>query len=95
MMKMAKVKSCNAAECAYNIENRCHALAITIGGEPIPTCDTLIKAAKKGGVLDTKARVGACKVENCEFNKSLECTAKAIKVKMDTARAECITFKAR
>jgi len=92
-LKTAKVRDCNAAECAYNAKNKCHAVAITIGGDSSPLCNTSMKAAKKGGVPEIKARVGACKVENCQFNKSLECTAKCIRVEMHNAYAECTMFK--
>lgn len=94
-IKTAKVRDCNATECAYNMKNKCHAIAITVGGESGPICDTSMKAAKKGGVPEMKARVGACRVENCQFNKSLECIAKGIRVKMHTIHAECTTFKKR
>jgi len=92
-LKTAKVRDCNAAECAYNTKNKCHAIAITIGRELSPICNTSVKAAKKGGIPEIKARVGACKVENCQFNKSLECTAKCIRVEMHNAYAECTMFK--
>lgn len=92
-LKATKVRDCNATECAYNAKNRCHAIAITIGDESNPICSTSMKAAKKGGVPDIKARVGACRVENCEFNKSLECTAKCIRVEMHNAKIECTLFR--
>ncbi len=95
IMKMAKVKDCNAGECAYNMKNRCNAIAITVGGSSGPVCDTSMLATKKGGVSNMKAGVGACKVENCQFNKFLECAAKDIQVKMHTDHAECNTFKGR
>ena len=94
-VKMTKVEWCDAIECAYNIKNKCHAIAITIGGGVTPRCDTSIIGAKKGGVPDTTAYVGACKVENCRFNKSFECIAKEIQVKVYTILAECATFVAK
>jgi len=94
-MRMAKVKGCDAEECAYNIKNKCHAIAITVGGKSIPKCDTLVIAAKQGGLLNMTAGVGACKVENCQFNKSFMCIAKSIRVKVNTLLPECVTFKER
>ncbi|NIM02542.1 DUF1540 domain-containing protein [bacterium] len=91
--KMPKVKSCDATDCAYNIRHKCHAIAITIGGWSVPACDTSMIAQKKGGVPNTTAGVGACKIENCQFNKSLQCTAKWIRVKRYTLDAECVTIK--
>ena len=92
-MKMPKVKHCDATECAYNNKNKCHAIAITIGGWSVPQCNTSVIAPKKGGVPDTRAGVGACKIENCQFNKSLQCTAKCIRIKMYTLDIECVTFR--
>ena len=92
-MKMPKVKRCDAEECAYNIKNKCHAIAITIGGWSAPKCDTSLIAPTKGGVPDMTAGVGACKIDNCQFNKSLQCMAKCIRVKMYTLDVECATFK--
>lgn len=94
-MKMAKVKSCDAEECAYNIKNKCHAIAITVGGGPSPRCDTLTIAARQAGLPNITAGVGACKIENCQFNESLECVAKSIRVKVHTMLPECTTFKER
>lgn len=91
--KITKVKDCNAAECVYNTENKCHAIAITVGGGLSPACDTSMVGSIKGGSPDINTRVGACKVENCQFNKLLECTAQGIEVKMQSNRAECATFK--
>jgi len=92
-MKMPKVKSCDAADCVYNTKNKCHAIAITIGGWSVAACDTWMIAPKKGGAPNTTAGVGACKIETCQFNKSLQCIAKCIRVKRYTLDAECITFK--
>lgn len=65
-MTMPNVMDCNETDCAYNLKKKCHALAITVGGEEeCPMCDTEIKAAKKGGVTDAIGGVGACKVDDC------------------------------
>jgi len=94
-MKIAKVKSCDAGECAYNIKNKCHAIAITVGEGASPRCDTLVIAARQAGLPNIAACVGACKVGNCQFNESLECVAKSIRVKVHTMLPECATFKER
>lgn len=95
MMEMPKVFECMMEDCAYNTQRQCHAMAITVGGGMCPLCDTAIKAVKKGGVMDMTGSVGACKVENCQFNGSLECQANGIRVTLHERHAECGTFKVR
>jgi len=75
------------------MEEKCHAMAITVGGGACPLCDTVMTASKKGGVAKAIGCVGACKVENCRFNKSLECGANSIHVKMHDDHTECSTFQ--
>ena len=94
-MKMVRVRSCDAEECAYNIKNKCHTIAITVGGGLSPLCDTSIIGIKKGGLPNITAGVGACKVESCQFNESFECIASGIRVKVFTLLPECATFKGR
>jgi hypothetical protein len=37
----AKVERCEVSRCAYNLDNQCHAIAITVGGDAAhPRCDT-------------------------------------------------------
>lgn len=95
MMEMPKVLECLMDECAYNKEKKCHAMAITVGGGMCPLCDTFMKTVKKGGVADMIGTVGACKVENCQLNTSLECNAGGIRVVLHNQHAECATFKAK
>ena len=95
MVEMPKVIECLMDECAYNADKECHARAITVGGGACPMCDTAMKSVKKGGVIDMIGSVGACKVENCRFNDSLECSAVGISVMLHDQHAECGTFKAR
>ncbi len=93
-MQMSIIKSCNVADCSYNKPgNECHAMAITVGG-PRPYCDTFFRSANKGGVDQTGA-VGACKVDNCKYNKNLECSAEGIDVGSHEDHAECDTFSPR
>lgn len=91
MMKMPMIIACTITECAYNMEKRCHALAITVGGST-PICDTFLKRAGKGGDQDSIGGVGACKVTSCKFNLKLECSASGISVSMHSGQAECATF---
>ena len=93
-MKMPTIFDCNMKECAYNAEKNCHAMAITIGSAS-QICDTFMKRAQKGGVMDMVGSVGACKVEGCKFNDSLECMAEGIHIGMHADHAECDTFAAR
>ncbi len=91
-MKMPMIISCNMMNCAYNKDETCHAMAITIGASS-PVCDTFIERAEKAGAMDMVGSVGACKVANCKFNESLECMAEdGIRMGMHTDHAECDTF---
>ena len=95
-MNMPKVLDCNMIDCSYNKNKACHALAITVGDTSCPMCDTYAKIAKKGGAADMTGSVGACKVENCKFNQSLECTASnGIHVGPHSGHPDCNTFAPR
>ena len=96
MMKMPKVQQCEASECAYNNQNACHALAITVGDGTHPRCDTFCESSKHGGDDGSTGQVGACKVDICKFNQALECSAPSITVKHhDGNCADCSTFQKR
>lgn len=92
-MKMPEVMECSVESCAYNAKMACHAMAITVG-EPAgdPSCDTFFEASRHGGVADIKAGVGACKLDDCKFNKDFECSAPNISVGMKEGQADCLTF---
>ena len=93
-MKMPMINECSMADCAYNSEMKCHALAITVGG-PAPLCDTYLQSTQKGGDGDLIGGVGACKVGNCMHNTALECSAANIQIGMHAGHAECDTFSER
>lgn len=97
MKEMAKITKCDVTDCSYNKNNQCHTLAITVGGpeDPTPCCDTYIHSSQKGGIPDVQGGVGACKVENCNFNQSLECSAPGVQVGMQGSNPDCLTFKPR
>lgn len=97
-MEMPKVSGCSVTSCAYNNQQACHALAITVGEEPdMPICDTFLESEVpgSGGDKAVTAGVGACKAAECEYNEDLECTASEIKVGMQEEEADCLTFSAR
>ncbi len=93
-MEMPQVKACGAAKCSYNKAGACHALAVTIGEAGQPVCDTfLANGASKADVMEI-AGVGACKVEDCEHNQGLYCTAASIQVKHEGGVPVCATYAA-
>lgn len=95
-MRMPKVKHCKVKDCAYNTDDLCHAIAITIGDEAVhPRCDTFLAVDTKGGDDHAIAGVGACKVDVCMFNTSFECQAQDILVGFQQAEIDCLTFKSR
>ena len=92
-MKMPNVVSCDVTQCAYNTNNRCHAMAITIGDGSHPQCDTFCQEKTSGGDPEAIAGVGACKVSSCVYNQNLECQAEQIRVGPSGDEADCLTFE--
>jgi hypothetical protein len=94
-MKICKVARCDAPDCAYNREGACHTLAITVGDDSNPMCDTFCKTQQKGGDAMTFASVGACKVAACSHNESLECQLTRITVGWNGSEPDCLSFGKR
>ncbi len=92
-MDMPKVSRCEVAECAYNLNTCCHALAITIGDAASPKCDTFCPSATKGGDMGATASVGACKCHACAHNVDLECQAPSVTVGYKADEVDCLTFE--
>jgi len=91
---MSEVLDCSVTECAYNVDRKCRTMAINVGGSG-PLCDAFIRHSSKAGMQNINGGVGACKMENCKYNKSLECSAEGIHVELLKDKAECITFTAK
>ncbi len=91
LLNLSGVAECSAGECAYNSNQSCHAIAITVGDGDLPMCDTFFTAqehsADKG-----HAGVGACKVSVCQYNRDLECSAGRILVGKMENRVRCMTY---
>ncbi|RLU89247.1 DUF1540 domain-containing protein [Streptomyces griseocarneus] len=94
-MDMPQVSVCEVAECAYNEDSACHALAITVGDATRAQCDTYFVHPTKGGDASALGRVGACKMSGCMHNVGLECQAPGITVAALQDAADCLTFTAR
>jgi len=95
-MNMPEVSKCSVEKCAYNSNQACHAIAITIG-QPAgdPSCDTYFEASRHGGVKDLHAGVGACKLADCKLNLDYECSAPQIKVGINAGQPDCLTYDPR
>ncbi len=91
---MASVSDCTCSECAYNTDQSCHAIAITVGDEDNPMCDTFFNTSGRGGTRGT-AGVGACKVAACRHNENFECAAGTIHVGKLGNDSSCLSFSAR
>lgn len=94
---MPKVIDCDMTDCAYNNKKLCHAMAINVEpGSPCALCHTFMTYASKAGVADMTGAVGACKVDGCKFNDSLECSApRGIHIGKHERHPDCKTFAAR
>jgi hypothetical protein len=90
----ANISDCQASECSFNHGGKCRTIGINVGG-PEPLCDTFVNFGIKGGILNTSAVVGACKVQSCTQNKSLECGVRDIRVVLQNQTAMCGSFEAR
>lgn len=90
-ISMPIVSDCTIADCAYNSNKCCHAIAITIGDGDSPMCDTFFISSKHGGVKDM-AGVGACKVSACRHNMDFECNTASIRVSHEGNTGKCMTF---
>lgn len=90
-----KVLDCSVTECSYNTNKACHAIAITVGDTTCAMCDTYFNSSEKGGAMDVTGSVGACKENDCKFNRSLECSAPGIHVANHMGHADCSTYSRR
>lgn len=90
-MNMTAISKCNMASCAYNKDDSCHTLGITVG--PHTECNTYVHASRRGGFAEIKGGVGACMASNCRFNKKLECQADKVDIVIDDKHADCQTFQ--
>lgn len=94
-MRPAKIQQCDAEECVYNIGNRCHALAITVGGEGDHMCDTFCCGRTKGGSPSAVGMIGACKSTQCKFNEDFECCADMVQVGHWGKEIDCLSYQSR
>lgn len=92
-MEMPVVNTCTAANCSYNREETCHALAITVGDTAYAQCDTFTTVAARGGDPEAVGHVGACKRSDCRHNVELECQAPGISVGVQEDRVDCLTYE--
>jgi hypothetical protein len=92
MLEIPTVQVCDARSCAYNVEQSCHARAITIGEGIHAACDTFFSSERHARDTSHTAGVGACKVTGCRYNSDLECSAETIRV---SNHADCATFAPR
>jgi hypothetical protein len=92
-MDMPVVNRCAAESCAYNRDQVCHALAITVGDSRSAQCDTFYDVAYKGGDPASVAHVGACKMAECQHNVDLECQAAGIVVGYQHNEVDCLTYQ--
>ncbi len=75
--------------------NNCHAKAITVGDEANPGCDTYFDTNLHTHESKRIAGVGACKMDDCQFNNDFECAADGVSVGMVDGKINCLTYKAR
>lgn len=94
-MNMPKVLTCMASECCYNVQNVCHALAISVGDAALPRCNSYCQGACKGGDSGAIAGVGGCRLAHCLHNRNLLCHAPAINLARSGKEITCQLFRLR
>lgn len=92
-MRMPVVNECTAKDCAYNDDQSCRALAITVGDPTRAQCDTFTTANGRGGDPSAVGHVGACKMSDCQHNVDLECQAPGISVGAKQGVVDCLTYQ--
>ena len=90
-MKMSQVLDCDAVNCVYNKDKKCHTLAVNVGDTEL-LCDTFMAGPSKGGFEEVIGGIGACKVSGCSFNKSYECTSKGVHMSLVGDHVDCKTY---
>jgi len=94
-MDMPLVSQCTISECAYNVNNNCHARAITIGDGLHAGCDTYFNNPGHTKDMTRIAGIGACKSVQCKFNEDFECMTDSITVGRAGQEVNCLTFSPR
>ncbi len=94
-IEMPLVGGCSVSECVYNLDQSCHARAITVGDGVSPGCDTYFNNRVHAKEKQRTAGVGACKVSACQHNNDFECGADSIQVSHVGADVNCVTFLPR
>lgn len=75
-----RVDACAAMACGYNVDNRCHATAITVGGETTPLCLTFLPGGEHYVEDPGRAAVGACELTRCHYNDRKSCRAASVQM---------------
>jgi hypothetical protein len=94
-MQMPQIQTCDMTDCAYNKNKQCHAMAITVGDEQNPMCDTFWmknQMSSKAGDPDQTGHVGACRMSECIFNDRLECVSEDITIGQRSEKPMCLTY---
>lgn len=94
-IEMPSVSRCLAIQCAYNIDEDCHARAITVGDGVHAGCDTFYAGSEHTSAVHRTAGVGACKCSQCQYNEDLECVAESITVAPRGKDVNCVTYTPR
>ncbi len=91
---MPKVETCDATDCAYNVEGVCHTMAINVAG-PTPTCNTYTPGESKAGIEFIVAGVGSCSMKDCVYNEHLECTQENVHIAGKGDQTLCNSYTQR
>lgn len=94
-MEAPQFLKCRVYDCAYNADNLCRAIAVTIGDGGRPRCGTFHRFVMKAKGLhaDCTATIGACRISSCIHNVALRCRLPEILVGYRQQEPQCLTFQ--
>jgi hypothetical protein len=89
-----EVKKCTVSQCFYNKDSECGARAVLVGSDE-PVCETFI-VSQQHTKHQGQAGVGACHIDNCQYNQSMSCHACSdIEIVFSNNQAWCNTFESK
>ncbi len=96
-MKASRILFCDMEACAYNKQQKCHAVHVNVGHPhegcdlAHPQCDTFTESVEKV-MPSNRPTVELCNEDCCQFNESYQCTASGVSIGFHHAHADCRTF---
>ena len=96
LARMSNISNCSVAQCTFNHNQSCRAVAITVGDSTSDsTCDTFFTISTQNEINEMTGSVYACMHAECRYNSDYECGAPDIRVGLVEGQPDCLTFLLR